>query len=319
MSRGIHHVTAFASDPQANLDFYTGVLGLRFVKRTVNFDDPGTYHFYFGDAAGSPGTILTFFPWPGAARGREGTGLVEVTSFAVPEGALGFWIDRFAALDVPFDMPVARFDEEALAFRDPDGLELELVARADLPVVEPWPGGPAAPEHALRGFHGVTLSAGASEATAALVCSQLGYERVAELGERLRLRVAGESGSRPGRFVDLVVQPGLPRGRWGAGSVHHVAFRAADDADQQVMRDSLLEAGHEPTPVRDRQYFHSIYFVEPGGVLFEIATDPPGFALDEPAGSLGESLKLPPWLEPMRGRIEQRLPRIVLPGAGTRA
>jgi glyoxalase family protein len=316
VTHGIHHVTAIAGDPQANLDFYVGVLGLRFVKRTVNFDDPGTYHFYYGDRIGSPGTLLTFFPWAGAQRGRRGPGQAEVTAFAIPAGSLGYWTERLKAHGVAFDGPAARFDEEAVSFLDPDGLALELVARADAAAVTPWSEGPIAAEHEIRGFHSVALAVARSSPTAALLEGVMGYRAVGESGGRRRF-VADHAG--PGAFVDVVESSDTPAGRMGTGTVHHVAFRAADDAEQAAARDTLLAERMRVTPVQERNYFRSIYFREPGGVLFEIATDPPGMTVDEPVESLGESLKLPPWYERLRPELERHLPKIAVPGSGARA
>jgi glyoxalase family protein len=299
---GIHHVTAMAGDPQANVDFYTGVLGLRLVKRTVNFDDPGTYHLYYGDEVGHPGTIMTFFPWPMARRGVQGAGQATVTSFSVPEGSLGYWTERLGKLGVPFQDPRARFDGEVLTLLDPDGLRLELVTRAD-DGRTPWTGGPVPAEHAVRGFDGVTLTEWNPEVTAEVLAGTLGFQPAGQQGDRFRFK-AGDS------RVDVLASPASVRGHISAGTVHHVAWRAADDADQLAWREAVAESGLYVTPVLDRQYFHSIYFREPGGVLFEIATDPPGFTRDEPVDSLGSSLKLPPWLEPERKRIEQALPPI---------
>jgi glyoxalase family protein len=305
---GIHHVTAIASDPQHNLDFYTELLGLRLVKRTVNFDDPGTYHLYFGDDAGTPGTILTFFPWPGAARGTPGVGQVTVTSFNVPEQSLGYWEQRLSSAHVPVERKEKRFDEVVLPFADPDGLKLEMVghARAREPRV---PRGAAIPEeHAIRGFYAVTLSEQGFEATADLLRT-MGFRSVAQQGNRFRYDV-GEEGA--GARVDVLCVAEARHGRISAGTVHHVAWRVADDESQRAWRQHLLEKHLNVTPVIDRCYFHSVYFREPGGVLFELATDPPGFAIDEPSESLGESLKLPTWLEPFRKQIEETLPPIQL-------
>ncbi|HEV7783973.1 MAG TPA: ring-cleaving dioxygenase [Thermoanaerobaculia bacterium] len=303
---GIHHVTAMASDPQANVDFYTGVLGLRLVKRTVNFDDSGTYHLYYGDEVGHPGTILTFFPWPGARRGVQGAGQATVTSFSIPQGSLGYWTQRLSSLGVAHEDPHPRFDEEVLTLLDPDGLRLELVAQAADPRA-PWEGGPVPAEHAVRGFDGVTLTEWSSHVTEELLAGTLGFQRVAEHGDRIRFEV-GEGGS--GARVDVLGAPAAVRGHVSAGTVHHVAWRSVDEPDQLAWREAVAEAGVYVTPVLDRQYFRSIYFREPGGVLFEIATDPPGFTRDESVESLGTTLKLPPWLEPTRQQIEEVLPPI---------
>jgi glyoxalase family protein len=288
---GIHHVTAIAGPARRNLDFYTRVLGLRLVKKTVNFDDPGTYHLYYGDETGRPGTIMTFFPWPMARRGVQGAGQATVTSFSVPQGSLGYWTERLGKLGVPYEDPRPRFDEEVLTMLDPDGLRLELVARGE------------GSGHEAQGFDGVTLTEWNPEVTAEVLTGTLGFRPSGQQGDRFRFE-AGAS------RVDVVASPASVRGHISAGTVHHVAWRAADDADQLAWREAVAESGLYVTPVLDRQYFHSIYFREPGGVLFEIATDPPGFTRDEPVESLGGALKLPPWLEPERKRIEQALPPI---------
>ncbi len=303
---GIHHVTAMAGDPQANVDFYTGVLGLRLVKKTVNFDDPGTYHLYYGDEVGHPGTILTFFPWPLARRGVQGAGQATVTSFSVPEGSLGYWTERLSRLGVTFDGTRRRFEEEVLTLLDPDGLRLELVARGG-DQRSGWVGGPVPEQHAVRGFDGVTLTEWNLGGTESVLAGTLGFRRVGEEGERVRFE-AGSGGG--GTRVDVLASPAAARGHVSAGTVHHVAFRAADEADQLAWREAVAGSGLHVTPVLDREYFHSIYFREPGGVLFEIATDPPGFTRDEPVESLGTALKLPPWLEASRARIEAELPPI---------
>jgi glyoxalase family protein len=307
---GIHHVTAIASDPQRNVDFYTALLGLRLVKLTVNFDDPGTYHFYYGDETGSPGTILTFFPWPGAPRGRQGTGQVTGTSFSIPTGALDYWQARFEQNSVPVEPPIARFDERVLPFYDPDGLRLELVAHAG--ETRPgWQNGPVPPEWAVRGFYGVTLAEEGYERTAALLTETMGFRLLGQDGSRFRY-TAGDGAV--GAIADLLCQPDGRPGTLGAGTVHHVAWRALTDAVQTTWRQTLSQLDYNVTPVMDRQYFHSIYFREPGGVLFEIATDPPGFATDETPATLGTHLKLPPWLESRRAYIEQLVPPLRLPG-----
>ncbi|MEO6192226.1 MAG: ring-cleaving dioxygenase [Thermoanaerobaculia bacterium] len=306
---GIHHVTAMASDPQANVDFYTGVLGLRLVKKTVNFDDPGTYHLYYGDEVGHPGTIMTFFPWPLARRGAQGAGQATVTSFAVPAGSLGFWTERLSRLGVTFDGVKTRFDEEVLTLLDPDGLRLELVGRA-ADGRPGWDGGPVPIEHAVRGFDGVTLTEWNLDVTRNVLAGTLGFRRVGEEGDRVRFEAGPGEGVGAGSRVDVLASPSAARGRVSAGTVHHVAFRAADEADQLAWRQAVDESGLSVTPVLDRQYFRSIYFREPGGVLFEIATDPPGFTWDEPVESLGSGLKLPPWLEESRSRIEAALPPV---------
>jgi glyoxalase family protein len=304
---GLHHVTAYASDPQRNLDFYTETLGLRFVKKTVNFDDPGTYHFYFGDDAGSPGTILTFFPWPHATRGIAGAGETTHTAFSMPVGSLDYWHERLTAEGVLVEKSGTRFDEEVLTFADPDGMKLELVAHADAGAAKPSRFGTVAPEHAVRGFFGVTLLERDLEATKATL-AMMGFEELARTGNRVRFVTAGDA---LGRRVDVVVDAKAGYGRPGAGSVHHIAFRTQDDASQLEWREEI-EQHLQVTTVQDRDYFRSIYFREPGGVLFEMATDPPGFTLDEPIETLGEELRIPEWLEPKRAMIEQRLVPVTL-------
>jgi glyoxalase family protein len=304
---GLHHVTAIAGDPQRNVDFYLQVLGLRLVKRTVNFDAPDTYHLYYGDEAGTPGSILTFFPWPGAPRGRRGTGQTTTVGFSVPEGSLGWWADRLRAAGVESEEPVTRAGEDVLALYDPDGLRLELVASPSPDTRPPWESGPVPGDRAVRGLHAVTMSEGGPDPTAALLTDRLGF-RLADEGDGRFRFAAGDGG--PGALVDVVAQPAAPRGLVAAGTVHHVAWRAPDDPAQESWRSELVASGIDVTPILDRRYFHSIYFREPGGVLFEIATDNPGFATDEPVAELGTGLRLPPWLEPERARIEAALPEL---------
>ena len=308
---GLHHVTAIASDPQRNLDFYIGLLGLRLVKRTVNFDDPGTYHFYFGDARGTPGTILTFFSWPGARRGHRGVGQVEATAFAISPGSAGYWLDRFKEQHVTAEKAPARFSEKVIRFTDPDGLLLELVASDSFGKTESWIDSIVPEEHSLRGFHSVSAALEGYERTAKLLTESFGYRLVEESGNRFRFVAPSESG--PGRIVDLLCMPDGRPGAIAAGSVHHIAFREKDDAEQLQWRERLVELGYNVTPVIDRTYFHSIYFREPGGILFEIATEPPGFTLDEKPDELGMHLRLPPWMESARSQIEGVLPPIKLP------
>ena len=303
---GLHHVTAIASDPQRNLDFYTRVLGQRFVKKTVNFDDPGTYHTYFGDDLGSPGTIITFFPWPGATRGVAGVGETIRTAYSVPVGSLEYWAERLAGFGVVTER-VRRFGEEALQFADPDGMGFELVGDAHAPEVTASRFADVPAEHAIRGFFGVTLLEASAEKPAS-VLGVMGFRETAREGDRVRFRAAGEA---RGNHIDVVVDAKAGRGRTGAGTVHHIAFRTTD-AEAQVEWQKALEAVVQVTPVQDRDYFTSIYYREPGGVLFELATDPPGFTLDEPLETLGEELRIPAWLEPRRAMIEQRLVPLVL-------
>lgn len=307
---GIHHVTAIAGDPHANLDFYTGFLGLRLVKQTVNFDEPSTYHLYYGDARGRPGSLVTFFPSSRAASGRVGTGMVSTTAFAIPEAALDYWVRRFADEGRGLDGLTTRFDERVLAFTDPDGLRLELVADSALNDAPPDRAGESTSgEHAIRRLHSVTLCLEASERTARLLTDTFGYSTVGEEQGRLRVRARGNAGA---AVVDLLCQPNRMPGSIGAGTVHHVAFRVRDEAEQLAWREAIAALGFNVTPVLDRRYFRSIYFREPGGVLFEIATDAPGFAVDEAADALGTGLQLPEWLEPRRQHIERRLPPLRL-------
>jgi glyoxalase family protein len=305
---GLHHVTAIASDPQQNLDFYTELLGLRFVKRTINFDDPGTFHFYFGDDTGSPGTILTFFPWPRSNRGSMGVGETSATAFSVPTTSLAYWENRLLEAGIPAERKDTRFGDKVLGFADPDGMRLELIGHEAGQALHAPRTSTVPVEHSIRGFFGVTLCEAGFEGTAA-VLEKMGLVKTADEGNRYRFSAPGNAF---GSHIDVLVQPQLVYGRMGAGSVHHIAFRAPDDPTQKVWREELKALHLDVTPVLDRTYFHSIYFREPGGVLFEIATDPPGFTFDESIESLGEALKLPAWLDPKRGVIEKVLPPITL-------
>lgn len=302
---GIHHVTAISSDPAATLRFYGDTLGMRLVKQTVNFDDPGTFHLYFGDQTGAPGSILTFFPFPGGMRGRTGTGQAAVTSLAIPVESVGWWIERLGARGVAVEAPVGRFDERVVALRDPDGMLLELVGSPRYAELEGWAHGSIPAEHAVRGVHGVTLwTDGAADGTQEVLTGLLGLRYGGEHAGTRRFRGVSLAGS----VVDLRRADGFWRGVGGVGTVHHVAFRAENEARQLELRRAVEEAGLQITPVVDRQYFKSVYFREPGGVLFEVATDSPGFLSDEPEAALGTALKLPPWLEPRREEIVQALP-----------
>jgi len=307
---GLHHITAIASDPQRNLDFYTGVLGLRLVKLTVNFDDPGSYHFYFGDGEGAPGTILTFFPWPGATRGRQGSGQATTISFAVPENSMGYWRERLHGHQITVEGPGNRFDEEFLTFHDPDGMVLELVSQRGAQSGSGWTGGPVPVEYAIGGFHSVTLELTSTEPTLELLESTFGYSRIETEGTRVRLESKKHG---IGSIIDVVHSPAGNRGIPGAGTIHHIAFRTKSDEEQLDWRRGLTSLGHHVSPVMDREYFHSIYFREPGHILFEIATDAPGFATDETPDNLGTHLKLPPQYEAHRETIEQALPKLKLP------
>ncbi|MFE6614172.1 ring-cleaving dioxygenase [Amycolatopsis sp. NPDC057786] len=307
---GLHHVTAIGGDPQRNADFYTRALGLRLVKTTVNFDDPGTYHLYYGDESGKPGSLMTFFPWRDAPKGRHGTGQATTTSFSVPETSLGWWTRHLAENRVETSQVRNSDGEETLTFLDPDGLELALVAHPQGDPRDPWDTKLVPAEHAIRGLHSVTLSVSQEDATAGMLTDGLGLTFVHQDGNRLRFS-AGEGG--PGALVDVLVTPDAPRGLVAAGTVHHVAWRAPDEDTQAAWRDELIDDGVNVTSILDRQYFRSIYFREPGGTLLEVATDEPGFAIDEPLLELGRALKLPPWLEPKREDIEAMLPKLDLP------
>ncbi len=305
---GIHHITAIASDPQRNLDFYTGVLGLRLVKQTVNFDDPGTYHFYFGDETGSPGTILTFFPWPHIKRGVQGAGSVNATAYAIPSGSLAAWADRLSSRSVATTR-TERFGTPVLAFEDPDGLKLELIEDPPLNTVPAWTGGGVGSDMALRGFHSATLLVRDLAKMDRLLTGSFGMDKVGTEGDRTRFRALGDGAGPIGRIIDVVADPTASIHKLGGGIVHHIAMRASSEAQQREWAVTMIKAGLRPTPVADRFYFRSIYFREPQGVLFEIATDGPGFATDEPKDQLGRTLKLPAQ-EHMRSRIEALLPKI---------
>jgi glyoxalase family protein len=307
---GIHHITAIAGEAQGNIDFYTNVLGLRFIKLTVNFDDPGRYHLYFGDESGSPGTILTFFAWPGSRSGRNGAGQISETGFTVPSNSLGYWTDRLHQFDFEGSQPVARFDEEVISFADSDGLRLELIGREDLDNLPVWEAGPVPGEHAVRGFHTATLLEHTPDPVTSLLVEYFGYKLVGEEGDYRRLQAPGDQ---PGSYIDIRTIPGMEDGKMGVGAVHHIAFRTPDDNSQRYWQQTLRDAGFDVTKVMDRQYFRSIYFREPGGILFEIATDIPGFTSDERLEELGSGLRLPPWYEDNRAAITQALPHVRLP------
>jgi glyoxalase family protein len=339
---GIHHITAIARNPQRNIDFYSGLMGLRLVKLTVNFDDPTTYHLYYGNSLGRPGTILTFFPWSEAPTGYRGTGQVTAISFLIPSNSMTYWIDRLKSNSISFVGPSKRFSDEFVSFHDPDGLMLELISpssndskgqleqqlllqQTDNDI---WKESTISKEHAIRGFHSATLSEEGYERTASLLTDTMGFKLIAKDNKEDRFRFGiveknknnnnqeGDTGSTEssqsiGSFVDIACQPEISRGYIGIGTVHHIAWRAANDKHQIDLRKRIIEeAKLNPTPVIDRTYFHSVYFREPGGILFEIATDPPGFAIDERPEDLGKHLKLPQWLEPVRGKLEQLLPPV---------
>jgi glyoxalase family protein len=308
MASGIHHVTSIAASARRNLDFYTRTLGLRLVKKTVNFDDPSAYHFYYGDVAGHPGTILTFFPWEGVPPGRLGIGEAQETVFAIPEGSLGYWTQRLVEKGVAHDPPAKRFGGTTIAFKDQDGTRLALTGVKGAQAKPAWSAGDVATEHAIRGFHSVSLLLAEAGRTAAILTDVFGCLAGGREGATERYQAPGVD---LGGVIDLRTAGEFLAARQGAGSVHHIAFRAADDAAQMAMVRKLTQDHHlRTTEQKDRNYFRSVYFREPGGVLFEIATDPPGFAVDEPANSLGQSLKLPPFLEGRRAAIEAALPKL---------
>ena len=318
---GIHHVTAITGDPQRNIEFYANNLGLRFVKLTVNQDDPTSYHLYYGDEVGRPGTILTFFNWPNISKGQRGRSEVAAVSFLIPENSIRYWIDRFKEKRIEFRGPYKRFEnEQVITFNDPEGLELELAAHKsskdrDASV---WKEGPIPLEHAIRGFYSVTLSEGGYERTASVLIDELGFVSTQQDGSRFRYEIrskesALEEDMGGANIVDVLCLPYTQQAIIGIGSVHHVAYRTPSDKQQQILRQSIVNAGLNATPVIDRFYFHSVYFQEPGGILFEIATNPPGFTIDEKLEELGTHLVLPPWLEPDRKYLEKVLPKVNLP------
>lgn len=303
--QGLHHITALASDPQKNVHFYTAILGVRLVKKTINFDAPDVYHLYYGDEKGTPGTLLTFFPYPAIPKGRRGKGQVTTVSFSIAEQAVEYWIRRFTQFKVRYEMPIERFDEVVIPFEDTDGLSLELVAtKSDARTG--WSRGPIPPEYAIKGLYGMTLTEEGYEKTADLLTKELEHTLIAEEGNRFRYAVH----KTPGSFVDLLCSPDAFTGMLGSGTVHHAAYATESTTSQQEARTHLMRYGLNVTPILDRSYFHSIYFREPGGVLFEIATTLPGFTIDEPLTALGTSLKLPPWAEKNRTQIENLLPPI---------
>ncbi len=301
---GIHHITAIASNAQKNYDFYTNVLGLRFVKKTVNFDDPYTYHLYYGDTTGHPGTALTFFPWKEVPNGKRGTGQATAIGFTIPEQAVDYWKQRLTQKKIKLSFS-ERFRETVLSFEDPDGLLLELIATplAKHQADHGW--NEAVPEdYSVKGFHSVTLTQEGYEDTAKLL-EKMGFEEVSE--ENNRHRFKPKIDAIPATFVDIVCSPDAPPGQLGHGTIHHVAYRTKDDETEKKDREELSELHRNPTHIIDRNYFHSIYFREPGGILFEIATDNPGFTVDEPEQELGTHLKLPAWFEDKRADIEKEL------------
>ena len=334
---GIHHITAIASNPQKNIDFYTNFVGLRLVKLTVNFDDPQTYHLYYGDDIGRPGTILTFFPWQYVPKGFRGTGQVITTSFLIPEGSIDYWIERLKRYGISFSGPINRFDgkELVITFSDPDGMELEFIAlkNIELRTDHVWKKGPIPEEYATRGIHSATLLSEEYERTAVILTENLGFSKTKGEGNRIRFEIKDNEKKIDELFsnkkkreltlldssptVDLLCIPHSQRGSIGVGTVHHIAWRTPTDKSQTDVRKKIISAGLEATPVIDRRYFHSVYFREPGGILFEIATDPPGFTIDQKEEDLGQKLLLPEWLESDRKNLEKLLPKIKLPSIDT--
>lgn len=297
---GIHHITAIVGHPQENVDFYAGVLGLRMVKKTINFDDPGTYHLYFGDDGANPGTIITFFPWPNAFQGKIGAGQVGVTSYLVPTGALAFWEDRFNKFNIAFTKE-ERFGESYLLFEDPHGLQLELVEREG-GKPNTWEFSGITPEVAIKGFGGATLLSTRPEQTAKTLEEVMGLEKAGEEDDLMRFRSHGDIGN----VIDVKVTP-LGRGEMGVGTVHHIAWRAEDDRDHLDWQEHVRNQGHNVTEIKDRNYFNALYFKEPGEILFEIATDPPGFAHDETPETMGQNLMLPEQYESRREQLTKSL------------
>jgi len=315
---GIHHVTAIAGDPQENLDFYVGVMGLRLVKKSVNQDVTNTYHLFYADEKGTPGTDLTFFPWPDMGPATLGSGFTVEVSFAAPPGSLPYWCERLPRGGVSVGKEETRFGEMVLPFRDPHGLHLALVETSAERPFEAWNESPVPVTHQVRGMHSVRLWENDIRQTAALLTGVMGFEARGVEDSWHRFAVDGGA---PGGLVDLKAMPGERRGRWGVGGVHHVAWRVADDAEEMALQREIAAIGLSPTPQIDRFWFRSVYFREPGGVLFELATDGPGFARDEDQARLGEQLILPPWLEGQRGQIERSLqpltaPRVAAPVVG---
>jgi glyoxalase family protein len=305
---GLHHVTTLAGDTQRNVDYYTDILGLRLVKKTVNFDAPDVYHLYYGNETGSPGTILTFFPYGNLPRGRKGVGQLTYTAFSAPIASLQFWMDRLHERNIPYAGPYKRFSETYLRFEDFDGMGIELVFNNE-DNRSGWDNKHIPAEFAIRGFHTVTLNEQNPDRTGKLLTELMQHTLVGEEEGRFRFK-AGVGG--PGNYVDVLYSPKDVRALQGAGSVHHVAFSTDTDETQLIIQHQLAEAGYHVTPVQDRNYFNSIYFREPGGILFEVATNPPGFAVDEPVLELGTALKLPPQYESRRAQLEAALPEIIV-------
>lgn len=310
---GIHHVTCIAGNAQENLDFYVALLGMRLVKRSVNQDDPGTYHLFFADRVGNPGTDLTFFPWPQMEPSRLGIGLTVEVSFAIAPGSLAYWQDRLQRSIVEHSTPETRFGETTLAFKDVHGLQLALVETSDERQFVPWEHSPVSPEHQLRGMHSVRLWERKLDHTEKILTQRMGFVL---LGEEDSWHRYGVEGGGSGKLIEIKELPEERRGQWGTGAVHHVAWRVKDSDEQMSLREGIANAGLRPTPQIDRFWFKSVYYKEPGGVLFELATDGPGFDRDEDLEHLGEQLILPPWLEAQRKEIEAALPPLEMPRIG---
>lgn len=300
---GIHHITAFVNDAQRTIDFYAGVLGLRFVKKTINFDRPEVYHLYFGNENGEPGTVITFFPWAKQLKGRIGTGQVGVTSYVIPNGSIEFWENRLQKFNIETEFTI-RFEEKYLKFQDPDGLEIELVERYE-GTTNHWSFGGIQYEVAIKGFGGATLISAQPNKTADVLENVLGLECIGQEGDFLRFK----SDAQVGNVIDIKLTPSV-RGLMGAGTVHHIAWRASDDEDHQRWKSLLQDKGYHTTEILDRNYFKALYFHEEGGILFEIATDPPGFTVDESIDELGQKLMLPSWFESKRKELEETLPPV---------
>lgn len=311
INKGIHHITAIAGDPQENVDFYTGVLGLRMVKKTVNFDAPDTYHLYFGDHQGTPGTVITFFPWENAQKGKIGSGQVGVTTYAVPEGSLLFWKERLEKFHVKFTIET-RFQEEYIRFQDPHGLEIEI-REGKSGSLSKWSFGGVSEAEAIKGFAGATLYSKDPDKTGSLLEELFGFEKIGEDQGRIRYQSTADLGN----VIDLTKAP-MDSGIQGVGTVHHIAFRTSDESEQLAWKKLLEDKGYRVTEVRDRNYFKSIYFNEKGGILFEIATEGPGFDRDETFENMGSELKLPPQYENRREEIESKLPTIKIKEENTK-
>ncbi len=301
---GIHHITVMASDPQTNYDFYTQILGMRFIKKTVNFDAPDVYHLYYGDEIGRPGTILTFFPFPDARRGKRGTSEITTVAFSVPSNSLNYWINRFAELAIDFDGPSKKFGYEYIGLIDPDGMKIEIVADRTADRILGWSNGDIPPEYSIRKFFGTSFYLKNGFKTEELLQTVMGAQFISSIGNTKRFSLGADDSE---AFIDIVEDQNTSNGIGGAGTVHHIAWRTANDVEQNNWRNKIIEYGLYATQMVDRNYFHSIYFREPGGILFEIATDEPGFMIDENFESLGTDLKLPPWHEPKRKQIENIL------------